>query len=85
MKINRKFSQNQVDVNEDAFIISTPETKEIIADAEKTDEAPEEVIAEKEPSVEAPVEEEDMGEDVELEVATEQEPKEVPYKDKLSD
>lgn len=88
VELYNNFSQNQVDVNEDTFIVSTPETKEIIADAEKTDETPEEVIAEKEPSVEAPVEEEDMGEDVELEVATEQEPKEpkeVPYKDKLSD
>ena len=67
------FSENEVEMNENSFIIKTPETKEIIADAEKAEAPEEEVVQEKEPEVsepavaEAPVEEEDAGEDVELE------------------
>ena len=66
------FSENEVEMNENSFIIKTPETKEIIADAEKAEAPEEEVVQEKEPEVsepavaEAPVEEEDAGEDVEL-------------------
>tara|TARA_B100001142_G_scaffold121105_1_gene123028 strand:- start:1364 stop:2239 length:876 start_codon:yes stop_codon:yes gene_type:complete len=40
------FSGNEVEANENAFIIKTPETKEIIADAEQA-EAPEEQVDEK--------------------------------------
>ena len=74
------FSGNEVEANENAFVMKTPETKEIIADAEQA-EAPEEVVQEKEPEEETtpepeeqegtpnstiPLEDEDVGEDVEL-------------------
>ena len=49
VELYNKFSANEVDMNENAFIIRTPETTEIIADAEKA-EAPEEVIADAEVS-----------------------------------
>ena len=72
MEMYNTFSENEVEMNENSFIIKTPETKEIIADAEKAEAPEEEVVQEKEPEVsepavaEAPVEEEDAGEDVEL-------------------
>ena len=47
------FSENEVEMNENSFIIKTPETKEIIADAEKA-EAPEEVIADAERNTSEP-------------------------------
>ena len=47
VELYNKFSTNEVEMNEDSFLIKTPETSEIIADAEKT-EAPEEVIADAE-------------------------------------
>lgn len=43
-----RFSANEVDMNEDSFIIKTPETKEIIADAEKAEAPEEEVLADAE-------------------------------------
>ena len=43
-----RFSENEVDMNEDSFIIKTPETKEIIADAEKAEAPEEEVLADAE-------------------------------------
>ena len=49
VELYNKFSANEVDMNENSFIIRTPETTEIIADAEKA-EAPEEVIADAEVS-----------------------------------
>ena len=70
------FSDNEVEMNENAFVMKTPETKEIIADAEQA-EAPEEVVQEKEPEAEEPTVEEptevevpmeEEGEDVELDV-----------------
>jgi|TARA_B100000035_G_C20970564_1_gene540810 hypothetical protein len=39
VELYNKFSANEVDMNEDSFVIRTPETSEIIADAEKA-EAP---------------------------------------------
>ena len=73
------FSENEVEMNENSFIIKTPETKEIIADAEKAD-APEEDDEEGEAEKSSKDkhqgrvdvhshlnDEEDMGEDVELE------------------
>jgi hypothetical protein len=42
------FSNNEVEVKEDNFLIKTPETKEVIADAEKAEAPEEEVVAEKE-------------------------------------
>ena len=80
VELYNKFSANEVEMNENEFTIKTPETAEIIADAEQA-EAPEEVVQEKEPeaeetpvaeepSEESPAEEpveEDDGEDVEIE------------------
>ena len=45
VELYNKFSANEVDMNEDSFIIRTPETTEIIADAEKAEAPEEEVIA----------------------------------------
>ena len=45
VELYNKFSANEVDMNEDSFIIRTPETTEIIADAEKAEAPDEEVIA----------------------------------------
>ena len=42
------FSNNEVEIKEDNFLIKTPETKEVIADAEKSEAPDEEVVAEKE-------------------------------------
>ena len=41
------FSNNEVEVKEDSFLIKTPETTEIIADAEKAEAPEEEVVQEK--------------------------------------
>ena len=43
VELYNKFSENEVEMNEDSFTIKTPETAEIIADAEQ-DEAPEEEV-----------------------------------------
>jgi len=55
VELYNKFSANEVDMNENSFIIKTPETTEIIADAEKA-EAPEEeeVIADAERNTSEP-------------------------------
>ena len=45
VELYNKFSANEVDMNEDSFVIRTPETNEIIADAEKAEAPEEEVIA----------------------------------------
>ena len=45
VELYNKFSANQVEMNEDSFIIKTPETAEVIADAEKAEAPEEEVIA----------------------------------------
>ena len=45
VELYNKFSANEVDMNENNFIIRTPETTEIIADAEKAEAPEEEVIA----------------------------------------
>ena len=49
VELYNRFSANEVDMNEDSFVIRTPETTEIIADVEKSEAPEEEVIAEKEP------------------------------------
>ncbi len=51
VEMYNSFSDNEVEMNENAFVMKTPETKEIIADAEQA-EAPEEVVQEKEPEEE---------------------------------
>ena len=45
VELYNKFSANEVEMNEDSFLIKTPETTEIIADAEKAEAPEEEVIA----------------------------------------
>ena len=48
VELYNKFSANEVDMNEDSFVIRTPETNEIIADAEKAEAPEEEVLADAE-------------------------------------
>ena len=50
VELYNKFSANEVEMNEDSFTIKTPETAEIIADAEKEVADAEEVIADAEVS-----------------------------------
>ena len=45
VELYNKFSTNEVDMNENSFVIKTPETTEIIADAEKAEAPEEEVLA----------------------------------------
>ena len=47
VELYNTFSENEVEMNEDSFIIKTPETTEIIADAEKAEAPEEEVVQEK--------------------------------------
>ena len=55
-ELYNKFSMNEVELQEKNFLIKTPETKEVIADAEaKEAEGEEEVVQEKEPEAEDPV------------------------------
>ena len=53
-ELYNKFSMNEVELQEKNFLIKTPETKEVIADAEAK-EAEAEVVQEKEPRAEEPV------------------------------
>ena len=87
------FSNNEVEMNENSFIMKTPETKEIIADAEQAEAPEEEVVQEKEPEAEEPTVEEpteaevpveEQGEDVELDVPANEEVVEVPAEDKFT-
>ena len=62
-ELYNKFSMNEVELQEKNFLIKTPETKEVIADAEaKEAEANAEVVQEKEPRAEEPVVEVPVGE-----------------------
>ena len=73
-----KFSTNEVQLQEKNFLIKTPESKEVIADAEaKEAEANAEVVQEKEPEVEEPVAEVPAEEPVAQEVPVEEEGEEV--------
>ena len=85
------FSNNEVEVKEDSFLIKTPETTEIIADAEKAEAPEEEVVQEKEPEAEEPAvqeepaveeqpTEEEVGED-DIELPEE----EIEYTDELTE
>ena len=85
VELYNTISDNEAVYNEESssILIKTPETTEIIADAEQAEAPEDEVVAEKEPEAEepavaeepevaeAPVEEEDMGEEVELEAPVE--------------
>ena len=94
-----KFSMNEVELQEKNFLIKTPETKEVIADAEaKEAEANAEVVQEKEPEAEEPVVEvpaeepaveqpaieEPTVETPEIPVGTEDPQIEIPTKDKFT-
>jgi DNA primase len=94
-----KFSMNEVELQEKNFLIKTPETKEVIADAEaKEAEAEAEVVQEKEPkaeepvvevpaeepAVEQPAVEEPAVETPEIPVGTEDPQVEIPTKDKFT-
>jgi len=83
------FSNNEVEVKEDSFLIKTPETKDVIADAEKAEAPEEEVVQEKEPETEEPAVEEqpteeqpteEVGED-DIEIPEE----EIEYTDELTE
>ena len=89
-ELYNKFSMNEVQLQEKNFLIKTPETSEVIADAEaKEAEANAEVVQEKEPEIEEPKEKvvqekepEVEGEEVELDAV---EPTvEVPAEDKFT-
>ena len=85
-ELYNSFSTNEVEVKEDSFLIKTPETTEIIADAEKAEAPEEEVVQEKEPEAEEPAveeqptEEEEVGED-DIELPEE----EIEYTDELTE
>jgi len=85
-ELYNSFSNNEVEVKEDSFLIKTPETTEIIADAEKAEAPEEEVVQEKEPEAEEPAveeqptEEEPVGED-DVELPEE----EIEYTDELTE
>ena len=85
-ELYNSFSNNEVEVKEDSFLIKTPETTEIIADAEKAEAPEEEVVQEKEPEAEEPAveeqpkEEEAVGED-DVELPEE----EIEYTDELTE
>ena len=86
-ELYNSFSNNEVEVKEDSFLIKTPETTEIIADAEKAEAPEEEVVQEKEPEAEEPTveeqpkeEEEAVGED-DVELPEE----EIEYTDELTE
>ena len=64
VELYNKFSANEVEMNENEFTIKTPETAEIIADAEKA-EAPEEVVQEKDAEKDEKEDEEDEEDDEE--------------------
>ena len=91
-ELYNSFSTNEVEVKEDSFLIKTPETQQVIADAEKAEAPEEEVVQEKEPEAEEPAvqeepaveeqptEEEDVGED-DIELPEE----EIEYTDELTE
>ncbi len=90
-ELYNSFSTNEVEVKEDSFLIKTPETQEIIADAEKAEAPEEEVVQEKEPEAEEPAieeepaveeqpTEEEVGED-DIEIPEE----EIEYTDELTE
>jgi len=62
-ELYNSFSNNEVEVKEDSFLIKTPETKEVIADAEKAEAPEQEVVQEKEPETEEPAVEEQPAEE----------------------
>ena len=97
-ELYNKFSMNEVELQEKNFLIKTPETKEVIADAEaKEAEANADVVQEKEPEAEEPVVEvpaeeptvepaieEPAIETPEVPVGTEEPQIEIPTKDKFT-
>ena len=89
-ELYNKFSMNEVELQEKNFLIKTPETKEVIADAEaKEAEANAEVVQEKEPkaeepAIEEPAIEEPAIEEPAVEMDAVQPEVEIPTKDKFT-
>jgi len=91
VELYNTFSENEAVYNEEQknILVKTPETSEIIADAEKAEAPEEEVVQEKEPETEVPAEEptkevpvEEEGEEVELDAV---EPAvDIPQEDKFT-
>ena len=79
VELNNTFSENDAVYNEEQknILVKTPETSEIIADAEKAEAPEEEVVQEKEPEVEEPKIEVPAEEPVAQEVPVEEEGEEV--------
>ena len=67
VELYNKFSANEVEMHEDSFTIKTPETAEIIADAEKAEAPEEEVIADAERNTSEPHRPEAKADDEEAE------------------
>ncbi len=67
VELYNKFSANEVEMHEDSFTIKTPETAEIIADAEKAEAPEEEVIADAERNTSEPHRPEAKADDKEAE------------------
>ena len=67
VELYNKFSANEVDMNENSFIIRTPETTEIIADAEKAEAPEEEVLADADRNTSEPHKPEAKADDKEAE------------------
>lgn len=84
-ELYNSFSNNEVEVKEDSFLIKTPETTEIIADAEKAEAPEEEVVQEKEPEAEEPAVEEQPTEEEVGEDDVELPEEEIEYTDELTE
>ena len=67
VELYNKFSENEVEMNEDNFTIKTPETAEIIADAEKAEAPEEEVLADADRNTSEPHKPEAKADDKEAE------------------
>ena len=67
VELYNKFSENEVEMNEDSFTIKTPETAEIIADAEKAEAPEEEVLADADRNTSEPHKPEAKADDKEAE------------------
>ena len=59
VELYNTFSQNEVEMNEDNFLVKTPETQQVIADAEKAEAPEEEVVQEKDAEKDEKEDEED--------------------------
>ena len=67
VELYNKFSENEVEMNENSFTIKTPDTAEIIADAEKAEAPEEEVLADADRNTSEPHKPEAKADDKEAE------------------